>query len=53
LGKVIGSPIHGVICKEDEIELFILHRIEKKYPARKSKLDYKFSEDEIEELCRP
>ena len=53
MGKVRGRPIHGVICKKDEIELFILRRIEKKYPARKSKLNYTFSEDEIEELCRP
>ncbi|WP_455277964.1 hypothetical protein [[Eubacterium] cellulosolvens] len=53
MGKVRGRPIHGVICKEDEIQFLVLHRTEKKCPARKSKLDYKFSEDEIEELCRP
>jgi hypothetical protein len=53
LAKVRGRPIHGVVCKEDEIELIIRHRAEKKLHTRKSKLEYKFSEDEIEELCRP
>jgi hypothetical protein len=53
LGKFRVHPVHGVVCKEDEIELFIFYRTEKKHPTRKSKLDYKFSEDEIEELCRP
>ena len=53
MGKVRGRPIHGVVCKESEIELIIRHRAEKKCLARKLKLKYKFSEDEVEELCRP
>jgi hypothetical protein len=53
LVKVWGLPIHGVICKEDEIESVIYCRAEKKLRTQKSKQEYGFSEDDIEELCRP
>ncbi|WP_455369067.1 hypothetical protein [[Eubacterium] cellulosolvens] len=48
-----GHPIHGVICKEDKIDYAIHYRVEKKLRRQKSKQEYKFSADEIEELCRP
>lgn len=53
MSKVWGRPIHGVICREEEIEFIIRHRAENKSRAHKLTLDYKFSEDELEELCRP
>jgi len=42
-----GRPIHGVICKEDQIDSVIHYRVEKKLRSSKSKQEYKFSEDEI------
>lgn len=51
--KVRGRPIHGVICEEDEIELVIRHRAKEKCRGRRLKLEYQFTDDEIEELCRP
>ena len=53
MSKVWGRPIHGVICREEKIEVVIHHRDENKSRVRKLTLDYKFSENELEELCRP
>jgi len=51
--KVWVCPVHGAICKEGEEQLIVQHRLKDGCYAYPMKLEHRFTEDEIEELCRP